>query len=508
LEGRLVSIWLWILLGSVVFLIVVAVQNVLQKQHTILHNYPVLGYGRYWIERLGPMLRQYLVADDNEERPFNRHERSWIYATAKGQNNMIGFGSAEVHYTIGYPIIKNAARPFPEADASWPGDDPTAIPAIKVMGAARGRARPYRVPSVVNISGMSFGALGRAAVSALNRGAQIAGCYQNTGEGGVSTYHRNGADLIWQVGTGYFGARDDQGNFSLDAMAETCEQLPQIRAIEIKLSQGAKPGKGGMLPGAKVVPEIAAARGIPEFEDCFSPNAHEAFHGADGLIDLVESIAERTGLPVGIKSAVGNIDFWQRLSGHMVERRQGPDFITIDGGEGGTGAAPLTYADHVALPFKIAFARVYSVFQEAGISEDMFWIGSGKLGFPDRTVIALAMGCDSVNIAREAMLSIGCIQSRDCHTGHCPTGITTMSNWRQAGLHVPSKGERCATFIKGLRKEMLALSHTTGYQHPSQFTMNDIEVSSGVNLFIPLSEALGYESDPCGFRSMEELTPI
>jgi glutamate synthase domain-containing protein 2 len=503
-----VSIWLWVLSGLAVFLIAVAVHNVLQTKHAILHNYPVFGYGRYWIERLGPMLRQYLVADDNEEQPFNRNERTWIYATAKGQDSMIGFGSEELQYAIGYPIIKHAAQPYPEHEATWPGDDPTAIPAIKVMGTAHGRARPYRVPSVVNISGMSFGALGRNAVSALNQGAGIAGCYQNTGEGGVSRYHESGSDLIWQLGTGYFGALDAAGQFSLDKVAETCSRLPQIRAIEIKLSQGAKPGKGGMLPSAKVVPEIAAARQVPEFEDVYSPNAHSEFNGPDALIDFVERVAARTGLPVGIKSAVGEIRYWEQLAERMKTRGEGPDFITIDGGEGGTGAAPPTYADHVSLPFKIAFKRVYTVFQRTGISQDVFWIGSGKLGFPDRTVVALAMGCDSINMARETLLSVGCIQSLACHTGHCPTGITTMNAWRQAGLHIPTKAQRCGTFIQGLRKELLSLAHTSGYQHPSQFTMDDIEVSSGINLFIPLRESMGYLADDSGFMSMEELTPV
>ena len=500
--------WLWILTILIVLLLAVALANVLQTQHTILHNYPVFGYGRYWIERLGPMLRQYLVADDNEELPFSRNERTWVYATSKGQDNMIGFGSEELQYTIGYPIIKNAAEPFPEHDATWPGDDPTAVPAIKIMGAARGRKRPYRVPSVVNISGMSFGALGRSAVSALNQGARMAGCYQSTGEGGVSPYHEHGADLIWQLGAGYFGARDAEGKFSMDRVVATCARLPQIRAIEVKLSQGAKPGKGGMLPGAKVVPEIAAARGVPEFQNCYSPNSHSQFKGSDGLIDFVELIAARTGLPVGIKSAVGETAYWQQLAERMRTRGEGPDFITIDGGEGGTGAAPLTYADHVALPFKIGFQRVYRTFQDAGVSHDVFWIGSGKLGFPDRAVVALAMGCDAVNMAREAMLSIGCIQSRACHTGHCPTGITTMSPWRQAGLHIPSKALRCAAFVRGLRKELIALAHTAGYEHPSQFTLDDIEVSAGTNLFIPLRESLGYQSDDCGFTSMKELTPV
>ncbi|MGD8514618.1 MAG: glutamate synthase-related protein, partial [Granulosicoccaceae bacterium] len=252
------SIILWILgvlLGAIVL---IAIYDIfIQRTHSILHNYPVIGHMRYILEMIGPELRQYWVAHDKEEMPFDRTERSWIYTTAKGANNYFGFGSTELHYGIGYPIIKNATFPFPEHKASWPGDDPTAIPCIKVMGEMHERKRPWRPNSIVNVSGMSFGALGKRAISALNLGANLAGCYHNTGEGGVSPYHLLGAEIIWQVGTGYFAACDEDGKFSLDVVAQKVQDNPQIRAIEIKLSQGAKPGKGGVLPGAKVTAEIA-----------------------------------------------------------------------------------------------------------------------------------------------------------------------------------------------------------------------------------------------------------
>ncbi|HET7922173.1 MAG TPA: FMN-binding glutamate synthase family protein [Gammaproteobacteria bacterium] len=501
-------LWLWIPALIVIVLLVVAVHDIVQRRHAILHNYPVLGHFRYWMEFIGPELRQYWVADDKEELPFNRSERSWIYATAKQQNNYFGFGTEEQLYGTGYPIIKNAAFPFPEHKATWPGDDPSAVPCLKIMGASHRRKRPYRPGSVVNISAMSFGALGKHAISALNLGAKLAGCYHNTGEGGISPYHLLGADLVFQLGTGYFGARDPDGKFSLDIVADKCARYPQIRAIEIKLSQGAKPGKGGVLPGAKVVPEIAQTRGIPEYQDCISPNAHSEFGNVDEMIDFIERIAARTGLPVGVKAAIGETVFWGELATRMKARGEGPDFITIDGGEGGTGAAPLTYTDHVSLPFKIGFARVYQLFQQAGVSRDVVWIGSAKLGFPDRAVVAFALGCDMVNVAREAMMSIGCIQSQSCHTGHCPTGVTTMSEWRQAGLDIEDKSRRCANFIKGFRKELLALAHTAGYEHPGQFTVTDIELSTGVNKFSSLEAVMGYRADPAPFTAMRDLGPV
>lgn len=503
------SIFLWIAGVLVLFVAVVGFYDVfIQRKHAVLHNYPVIGHLRYLLEMIGPEMRQYWVAHDKEEMPFDRTERSWIYATAKGTNNYQGFGSTELHYSIGYPIIKHSSFPYPEEKATWPDDDPTAIPVVKVMGAMHGRKRPWRPNSIVNISGMSYGALGKRAISALNLGAQLAGCYHNTGEGGVSPYHLLGAEVIWQIGTGYFASRGADGKFSLDVVAEKVRDNPQIRAIEVKLSQGAKPGKGGVLPAAKVSAEIAKIRGIGPGEDCISPNSHAQFSNVDELIDFVERIADRTGLPVGIKSAVGDSHFWEELAEKMKLRKQGPDFISIDGSEGGTGAAPLTYADHVALPFKIGFIRVYQVFQRAGLSRGIVWNGSGKLGFPDRAIVAMALGCDMISIAREAMMGIGCIQSQACHTGNCPTGVATMSEWRQAGLNVQDKSVRLSRYIKGFRKELLSLAHTAGYEHPSQFRPHDIELSTGVNKFSTLEEVVGYTSDVTEFSNMKELQPL
>ncbi len=371
------------------------------------------------------------------------------------------------------------------------------MPCLKVIGAAHKRRKAFRPRSMVNVSAMSFGSLGARAVTAINTGVREAGAMHNTGEGGVSPYHTApGGDLIWQLGTGYFGARNDDGTLSLEKLVARVEATPQIRAIELKLSQGAKPGKGGMLPGPKVTAEIAEIRGIPQGKDCYSPNAHTAFTNVDELIDLVEAIADRTGLPVGIKSAVGQLDFWEDLARRMRERGQGPDYIQIDGGEGGTGAAPLTFADHVALPFKIGFARVYPIFQREGISHDIVWVGSGKLGFPDRAVVAIGMGCDMIAIAREAMMAVGCIQAQQCHTGYCPSGVATHSDWFQRGFDIDDKSKRLTRYLRTFRKELVSLAHAAGHVHPGQFTGEEIEFSTGVNQFSSLTEVLGYRRDP------------
>ncbi len=485
-----------------IFLIGVFIHDVFQKKQTIKHNFPIVGHIRYLFEKIGPELRQYWVANDKEEMPFNRAERSWVYATAKGQNNNFGFGTTELLYDAGYPIIKHATFPFPDSKAVYVEGDASMIPSLKVMGEFHSRKKLYRPASVVNISAMSYGSLGERAVSALNKGAKLARCYQNTGEGGLSPYHAFGADVMWQLGTGYFGARDKNGKFSMDHFLQKIEENPNVRAIEIKLSQGAKPGKGGILPGAKVTQEIAAIRGIHPGEDCISPNAHTEFTDVNSLIDFIEKLSAGSGLPVGVKSAIGETKFWEELCKRMKETGKGPDFITIDGGEGGTGAAPLTFTDHVSLPFKVGFARVYTIFQKENLADRIVWIGSGKLGFPDRTIVAFAMGCDLIHVAREAMISIGCIQAQKCHTGHCPTGVATQSKWLQAGLDVELKAKRVANYIKGFRKELLSVAHACGYEHPLQFTGMDIEISAGQNRFRTLTEVLEYERTPIQFSTM------
>jgi len=482
-------LWWAIPLGLLVALFV---HDVTQTKWHILRNWPIVGHLRYLLIKVGPELRQYIVAHNREEAPFNRLEREWIYHSADRVNNYFGFGTDDSVYSVGYPIIKHSVLTHPDAGKLQKGEA-VSIECAKEIGAAHGRARPYRPPSIINISAMSFGSLGQNAIQALNQGAKLAGCFHNTGEGGVSAYHRGGADLCWQLGTGYFGARDAAGDFSVERLKETVASTPAIRMIEIKLSQGAKPGKGGVLPKAKITAEIAAARGIPRDRDCISPSTHGAFDSVDSMIEFIERIAGETGLPVGIKSAVGKLRFFEELVGKMKATGRGPDFVTIDGGEGGTGAAPLTFADHVSLPFKIGFARVYSLFLQAGLADDVVFIGSGMLGFPDRAIVGFAMGCDLINVAREAMLSIGCIQAQKCHTGHCPSGVATHNRWLQRGVVPGVNAARFAAYVNAFRTEVQQVTYACGYRHPGEFTLEDIECSSGPNRFSSLGEIFGYE---------------
>jgi glutamate synthase domain-containing protein 2 len=473
----------------------VASWDLLQRQHAIRRNFPLVGHFRYLLEGIGPELRQYIVTDNDSEKPFSRDQRRWVYTSSKSRDRYFGFGTDnDLERVHNYPIIKHAAFPLSAPDNESHQPDPAVgLPAAKVLGGARGRAKAFRPSSVVNISAMSFGSLSAAATTALNKGAAIAGVLHTTGEGGISPYHLNGGDLVWQIGTGYFGCRDQDGNFSLSGLVDRVQQTPSVRAIEIKLSQGAKPGLGGMLPGAKVTPEIAAMRGIPVGVDCKSPAGHSAFGDVDGLLDLVETIAAETGLPVGIKSAVGEEFFWLELADRMARTGRGVDFITVDGGEGGTGAAPLVFSDHVALPFKWAFPRVYRVFAEQGLHHDVMFIGSGKLGMPENALLAMAMGADMVNVARTAMFSIGCIQAQRCHTGRCPTGVATQVPWLQHGLDPALKSVRCAQYLATLRFELLSLARACGRAHPALVPLDALELLDVDLQTVPVDRLFDYK---------------
>lgn len=471
----------------------VAVGDLLQKRHALLRNFPLLGHGRYLLEAVGPELRQYIITDNDSERPFSRDQRRWVYASSKLENNYFGFGTDnDLEFTDGYPIIKH--RTFTEvapASSAHSGLD-AQVPVAKVMGAARGRKQAFRPASVVNISAMSFGSLSSNAITALNKGAALAGCLHNTGEGGLSSYHRQGGDLIFQIGTAYFGCRDDHGRFDLNRLVDLVDSAP-VKAIEIKLSQGAKPGLGGLLPAAKVSAEIAEVRGIRQGEDCASPSRHVEFDSVDRMLDFIETIAQATGRPVGIKSAVGDLTFWQNLVELMSTTDRGVDFITVDGGEGGTGAAPLVFADSVAMPFRLGFSRVFPLFAEAGLAERVLFIGSGKLGVPDNAIVAFAMGCDMVNVAREAMLSIGCIQTQKCHTDRCPTGVATQDPWLSHGLDPQLKSVRALNYIRTLRRDLLKVAEACGVVHPALIGADDVEIARGHLESITLREAYHYQ---------------
>jgi glutamate synthase domain-containing protein 2 len=453
---------------TVVF-VLVAVYDLTQKKHAILRNFPVIGHFRYLLEEVGPELRQYIVTGNDEERPFSRDQRRWVYTSAKKENNYFGFGTDnDLEQTSGYVVIKHSPFPLLDPHVGDEGYDPMyRIPAAKVIGAWRSRKKAFRPPSIVNVSGMSYGSLSSAAVEAINRGAKLAGCWQSTGEGGISPHHKHGGDLVWQLGTGYFGCRDEKGGFSLERFIDNATKN-RVRAVEIKLSQGAKPGAGGILPAAKITREIVEIRGVPMGKDCVSPAAHTAFRDVDELLDFVERISEASGgLPVGIKSAVGQMKFWDDLSRLMDTTKRGVDFITIDGGEGGTGAGPLVFTDHVSQPFKVGFSKVYRAFAERGMHHHVVFNGSGKLGFPEQVLFAFALGCDTVAVAREAMLAIGCIQAQRCHTGMCPTGVATQNAWLMRGLDPELKSARLANYLVVLRKEVLALCRACGVSHPS-----------------------------------------
>jgi len=487
----------------------VAVYDVVQKKHTILRNFPVIGHFRYLLESVGPELRQYIVTSDDEELPFNRDQRTWVYASAKRQNNYLGFGTDnELERAPNYLVVKHSSLGIsgdvqPRRDLK---ENRYPLPCAKVLGGARGRREAFRPGSVVNISGMSFGSLSGPATEALNRGSRICGCLHNTGEGGIASHHLHGGDLVWQIGTGYFGCRTPDGRFDRDVFLEKVERHP-VRAVEIKLSQGAKPGLGGVLPGKKVTPEIAEIRGVPLGEDVISPPHHSAFATVDELLDFVEDLARASGVPVGVKSAVGELDFWRELADRMAEEDRGVDFITIDGGEGGTGAAPFSFADHVALPFKVGFSRVYRIFAERGVHEDVVWIGSGKLGLPETGLLAFCLGADLINVGREAMMAIGCIQAKRCHTDHCPTGVATQNRWLVRGLDPTDKSARLANYVVTFRKELLWLSWACGAVHPGLLCGDHMEILDERFGSESLYEVFGYEP-AWGFPSDEDQAEI
>ena len=493
------QIFLGLALSLVVFLVVVAIFDVTQKKHAIKRNFPILGNFRYLLELIGPELRQYIVTGNDEERPFSRDQRRWVYASSKKENNYFGFGTdADLELAPNFLIIKQSAFPLQDLHPGMAGyDSKYSIPCAKIFGGHRNRGKAFRPKSVVNVSAMSYGSLSATAVEALNRGCVMCDSMHNTGEGGISVHHDHGANILWQIGTGYFGCRDEHGKFSMARFKETLSKYP-VAAIEIKISQGAKPGLGGLLPAAKVTREIAEIRGIPIGKDCISPAAHSTFSNVDSMLDFVESLATESGLPVGIKSAVGQGQFWVDLAQCMSRDSRGVDFVTVDGGEGGTGAAPLSFTDHVSLPFKVGFVRVFREFLSRGIDKQVVFIGSGKLGFPDTALLAFCLGCDMINVAREAMLAIGCIQAQKCHTGHCPTGVATQSKWLMGGLDPTLKAARLANYVTTLRKELLSLSRACGVEHPALITPEHCEIlddrftSKSVRDIFDLDASLGW----------------
>ncbi|MBL8416706.1 MAG: FMN-binding glutamate synthase family protein [Dechloromonas sp.] len=479
-----VSIGVLAAFAVALLLVYVYVRDVTQKRHTVLRNFPVIGRLRFFFEDLGEYFRQYFFLGDREEMPFNRATRAWVYRMAKNEGGILGFGSTYDLTQPGALVFVNAA--FPVLD----GEHQPTPPLIIGDGWCD---KPFVARSLINISGMSYGAISQPAVRALSRGAALAGCYMDTGEGGLSPYHlEGGCDVIYQIGTAKYGVRDEHGKLDLDKL-RTMAAHENVRAFEIKLSQGAKPGKGGVLPAAKVTEEIAAIRGIPFGKDSLSPNRHPETGNMDELLDMVTQVREITGKPVGIKTAVGGWQFMHELV-ESVSRRglySAPDFLAIDGGEGGSGAAPQALADHMALSINEALPRVVDALIESGLRERIKVIASGKLVTPAKVAWALACGADFVNSARGYMFSLGCIQALRCHQNTCPTGITTHDPRLQRGLVVEDKAERVAAYTRNMNKEVEMIAHACGLKHAREFRREHVRIvqpngqSMALNMLYP-----------------------
>ena len=453
--ARIEPAWWW---GAAIFggLSALGTLDLLQRRSTLRRNYPILAHFRYGLEAIGPEMRQYFIQSDTAEVPFSREQRALVYQRAKGVNDVRPFGSLHDPYAVDYEWINHSLAPARIASADF----------RIVVGA--GRAQPYAA-SVFNISAMSFGSLSAAAIRALNGGARQGGFYHDTGEGSISPYHREaGGDLVWEIGSGYFGCRNDDGSFSEERFAANARD-PQVRMIEVKLSQGAKPGHGGVLPAAKVSPEIAATRGVPVGQDCVSPAAHGAFDSPRGLLAFVERLRNLSGgKPTGFKLAIGHPWEWFGIAKAMQETGIVPDFIVVDGAEGGTGAAPAEFIDHVGLPMHEALMLVHNTLVGLGLRDQVRVAAAGKIVSAFDIARTLAMGADWCNAARGYMFALGCIQSLSCHTDRCPTGIATQDPRRWGRLDVPDKATRVAAFHRNTLHALRDLLCAAGLQHPDQ----------------------------------------
>ena len=450
--------WAWAgvaLFGGLTFL---GIRDLRQTRHAILRNYPILGHMRFMFEGIRPEIRQYLIESDQDELPFSRDERSLVYQRAKGVEDKRPFGTRERVYEAGYEWITHSVRPRHIDN-----------PDFRVAVGGPDCAQPYSA-SVYNISAMSFGALSSNAILALNQGAKAGGFAHDTGEGGISRYHRQGGgDIIWEIGSGYFGCRARDGGFDPGRFAEQAAD-PQVKMIEIKLSQGAKPGHGGVLPAAKITPEIAEARGVPMGEDCVSPAAHSAFSTPFEFMDFIARLRDLSkGKPVGFKLCIGHRREFMCMVKAMLDTGITPDFIVIDGKEGGTGAAPLEFANHMGMPLVEGLTFAHNTLRGAGLRDRIRIGASGKLVTAFHLAKAFALGADWANSARGYMFAIGCIQAQACHTNHCPVGVATQDPLRARALVVPDKAQRVFNFHRNTLKALAELTGAAGLDHPSGF---------------------------------------
>ena len=447
----------WVALGVFGTLSLLGVFDIVQRSSSLRRNYPVASYVRFLMETFRPEIRQYLIENDDDEVPFSRVQRSIVYQRAKGVPDKRPFGTHMALYRPGYEWINHSLAPVDIASHDF---------RITVGGPQC--TQPYSA-SVFNISAMSFGALSANAVLALNEGARRGGFFHDTGEGSISRWHRqNGGDLVWEIGSGYFGCRDAEGGFDIERFRANARD-PQVKMIEIKLSQGAKPGQGGILPGAKVTAEIAEARGVPIGTDCLSPARHSAFDTPVGLLQFVRTLREESGgKPVGFKLAIGHPWEWFGIAKAMVATGILPDFIVVDGGDGGPGAAPLEFTDHVGVPLREALMLVHNTLVGLDLREKIRIGAAGKITTAFDLARVLALGADWGNAARGFMFALGCIQSQSCHTDKCPTGVATQDPRRQEALDVPDKAARVQRFHEGTLHALKDLLAAAGLAHPDQ----------------------------------------
>ncbi|WP_397541776.1 glutamate synthase-related protein [Roseovarius salis] len=462
--------------------IVLFVMDRTQTGDAIRRNYPVIGRFRHIFSQLGEFFRQYFFAMDREELPFNRAQREWVGRASRGEGNTVAFGSTRNVSVPGTPIFANDA--FPPLDDMYAKTDP-----LTIGPKAR---HPFAAPSLFNISGMSYGAISKPAVQALSRGAGQAGIWMNTGEGGLSPYHlEGGCDLVFQIGTAKYGVRHDDGRMS-DARLREIAGHDAVRMFELKLSQGAKPGKGGILPAAKITPEIARIRGVPVGQDSISPNRHREAATFQELLGLIGHIREVTGKPTGLKTAVGSEEGMEALFEAIVEQGadHAPDFITIDGGEGGTGAAPMPLIDLVGMPMREALPRVVDIRDRHGLKERIRIIASGKLINPGDVAWAICAGADFVTSARGFMFSLGCIQALKCNRNTCPTGVTTHDPRFQKGLVVEDKCVKVARYARSITREVETIAHSVGVSEPRQMRRRHVRIVQSDGSSVPFNQLL------------------
>ena len=474
--------WLLLVAGG---LTLRGLMDLRQPQHAITRNYPLIGHLRFALEYIRPEIRQYFMEGDREATPFSRAQRSLVYQRAKGEPDARPFGTQLDVGAAGHEWINHSARPT-QLDGFdfrvWIGGEPGET--------GRPCSQPYEA-SVFNISAMSFGALSANAIRALNQGALLGGFAHDTGEGSISRHHReHGGDLIWEIGSGYFGCRNDDGSFSDEKFMANARD-PQVKMIELKMSQGAKPGHGGVLPGAKVTAEIAEARGVPVGQTCVSPAAHSAFETPVEMMTFIARLRQLSGgKPTGFKLAIGHVWEWFAMVKAMQETGITPDFIVVDGAEGGTGAAPVEFTDHLGMPLQEALNLVHQTLVGAGLRERIRIGAAGKVVSAFDIARLMALGADWCNAARGFMMALGCIQAQTCHTGACPTGVATQDPLRQRALVVPDKAERVKNFHHSTLHALQELVQAAGLHHPGEITAEHLMRRQSDGSVRPLSAAL------------------